>query len=324
MPTDTLSASLRPHKAQILLGEPVHLTYELQNSGEGELQFREGGNQRNRFGRYDDYNLVVVDESGKALAVLDSAPNFGGRSWAPKVSAAKSFKHDLFLPHWVELPSVGTFTIRSERSFTVRTAGTDAWHGETGEEVKLQAETTIEVLPADPAAMGLIIEAVGQELFGKDEGPTRTQAWRNMSAIDDERVIPWLCRGIDSQKYGFISSSLSALEKFPADAAVACIKKVMTIRGAELTDEFTTPELAEGSANNLRQHVAHTLSASPHPDAFSLLLSMSTDDYESVRLTVLHEIARRLPKDARQRITAFTKDKSEMVRGEAARYLSEL
>jgi hypothetical protein len=324
MSPSTLSATLHPQKSEILLGEPIYVTYELRNEGDRDLQFREGGNQRNRFGRYDDYKIVVTDQDGATLPVLDSSPNFGGRSWVPTLRAQERFEHPIFLPHWALLESAGTFTIRSERTFTVREAGTDTWYGDKGDEISVRAEAPIKVLPADNAGMGAIIEALGKKFFTKDESEARTQAWQKMSAIDDERVIPWFCKGVDTRQYGFVSSSITALGKFKSDEALACIQRVMGLSGPDLVGEFTRPELATGSADNIRQEVANTLSESPHPDAFALLLTMRTDSYDSVRLTVLHAIARRHPKDARQQITAFTKDASAMVRGEAERYLSEL
>jgi hypothetical protein len=306
-----------------MVGEPVYITHRLFNEGDAPLQFREGGNQRNRLGRFDDYNVRILSEDGRVLPAVDSSPNFGGMLWVPTIAAKESFAHELFLPHWGELLEPGTYTIHSERTYSTRAGADDHWSGDGGTEVTVRAETTIAVIPASSEAMGQRIAEIGREMFAQVESDTRTQAWQKMGAIADPRVIPFYGKAMASRQYSQVSSALTALANFKEDAALTCMEGAMKLRGPDLVGDFARPELAESSADNLRQHAAHALSSSPNPKAFARLLTMSADSYPGVRLTVLHAIASQRPKDARRRVTAFTKDTSEMVRGKAQRYLRE-
>ena len=323
MPSMILRATLVPHSLQIMVGEPVYVTHRLFNEGDTPLQFREGGNQRNRLGRFDDYNLRILREDGRVLPAVDSNPNFGGRSWVPTIADNESFVHELFLPHWGEFLEPGTYTIHSERTYSTRAVAADHWSGDGGTEVTVSAKATITVIPASVEVMGQRIAELGREMFTSVESDARTQAWQKMGSIADPRVIPHYRKAIASKQYSLVSSALTALANFKEDAALTCMEGAMKLRGPDLVGEFARPELAESSADNLRQHAAQSLSSSPHPKAFALLLTMSADSYQGVRLTVLHAIASKRPKDARKRIAAFTKDPSEMVSGEAQRYLRE-
>lgn len=324
MPEKILRATLVPHVTQIMVGEPAYVTHRLFNNGETPLQFREGGNQRNRLGRFDDYNLQIIREDGTALPAVDSSPNFGGMSWIPTVSDAESFSHELFLPNWVEFLEPGIYTIHSERTYATRPAADDSWPGDVGAKLQVSAQTQIKVIATDNKAMGDLIAKLGREMFSNGESDSRTQAWTKMGAIADPRVIPHYQKAIATRQYDLIFSGLIALSNFNDDTALKSIESAIKLRGPDLVGDFARPELAESSATNIRNGVANSLSTSPHPRAFALLLTMSTDSSDSVRLSVLHAIARKRPKDARKRITAFTKDTSEMVRNEAKRYLAEL
>ena len=321
--TGSLRATLTPHKRQLIVGEPLHITYTLFNDSEADIQFVEGGNQRNRLGRFDDYDVRVFRSDGTALETISSEPNFGGISFSPQVASGQSFTHELFLPWWVAMPGAGTYTVRSERTFTTRQAAEERWHGETGERISLLAETQITIIAANDNALGEAIAALGREMFSPTESATRTQAWQSMGAIADPRVIPYYRRAMESMQYEMVSSALTALLAFDDDSALATIKMATKLDGTKLVGEFTRPELAESSANNLRVHAAQTLSASPHKGAMPLLLTMAKDTNPGVRLTVLHALASKRPTDAKRQIAAFTRDDSKMVRDEAKRYLAE-
>lgn len=75
------------------------------------------------------------------------------------------------------------------------------------------------------------------------------------------------------------------------------------------------------SDTNVRQSCAQALSASPHPKAWRVLLSMKADALQGVRLTVLHALARRPCAQTAQLIRQMTNDPSKVVRDEAKRYL---
>jgi hypothetical protein len=314
-----LRATLELDKNVIMIGEPIYIRLVVHNPSAQDLQTTEGGNQRNHLGRFDDYKVVVVDEKGQALPVPSSAPSFGGITWAPKIPARGAHTQELFLPNWVTFTRPGRYTITCSRSFKIRRFARDDWFGEGGREVRLSARARITVTPADPKRMGELIDRLGKGMLGR-HSDVKDRAIRKLGVIDDARVIPWYVRAIRSRRYELKFAGVTQLAKFNNDAALEGIKLAIKSSARDF-DDATTAKIAASLADNIRQAVANSLSESKHPRAWGLLLSMRTDPYSSIRLTVLHALAKRNTRADRVLIEKMTADRSKMVRDEARRYL---
>jgi len=314
-----LRATLELDKNAIMVGEPIYLRFVVHNPSAEDLQTTEGGNQRNPLGRFDDYKVVVVDEKGQALPVPSAGPSFGGITWAPKIPARGKHTQELFLPNWVSFTDPGRYTITCSRSFKIRRYAKDNWFGESGRDVRLSARSPITVVAADHKRMGELIDRLGKGMLGQ-HGDVKDRAIRMLGVIDDARVIPWYVRAIRRRRYELKFAGVTQLAKFNNDAALEGIKLAIKSSARDF-DDATTPKVAASLADNIRQAVANSLSESKHPRAWGLLLSMRTDRYGSIRLTVLHALAKRNTPAARKLIEKMTADPSKMVRDEARRYL---
>src|SRR4051812_43505486 len=65
-PGTTLRAGFVPYKAELVYGEPLELTFTVQNLGPEHFQFTFGGDYRG-VGRHDRYKISIADAAGNAL-----------------------------------------------------------------------------------------------------------------------------------------------------------------------------------------------------------------------------------------------------------------
>jgi hypothetical protein len=67
----SLRASLATEEAEVMVGEPVVLTYTVSNIGNRHLMVFVGGDYRNRLGRPERFEVVVTNDAGKTLPLRD-------------------------------------------------------------------------------------------------------------------------------------------------------------------------------------------------------------------------------------------------------------
>ena len=148
--------------------------------------------------------------------------------------------------------------------------------------------------PMAPAKLGKLIQQLGNKMFSTNSAVSE-KAIRALSLIDDERVIPWYLKAMDTNRRSLENAALDRLCMFNTDEAFHGLKK--------------------GKAS------AHILSRSPHPEARKLLLSMWNDPSKWVRITVLHELGEMNSAESLKLLKKMSKDSDKDVRSEALRYL---
>jgi hypothetical protein len=193
---------------------------------------------------------------------------------------------------------------------------TRPWHGR----IELpRVRVPLEAPQMDQAKTGELIQELGIQMLGKD-GTASERAVRSLSMIEDERVIPWYLKAMDTDRHGLKCAALDRLARFEGDAALRGLKKGMATRGSDIGN-CTTDAVAAQSAAGVRHFAACALSQSPHPDAKRLLLSMWDDPYDGVRITVLHALGKMDSDESLELLKRMTEDPDESVRKEAQRYL---
>lgn len=190
------------------------------------------------------------------------------------------------------------------------------WHGRLElPRVRIPTEPD----PVDPATLGPLIEEWGTKMLSKDYRVSKP-AMRELSLIADPRVIPWYVKAMKTDRYDLKFNALDQLSRLDGDDALEGLKIGMGTQGDDIGN-CTKPEIAAGSAKNIRNSAAIALARSPHPQAKELLLSMEEDPATAVRLTVLQTAARMETPAALALLQRRTQDSDETVRGEAVRLL---
>lgn len=316
-----IGVTLAADRREIMLGEPVYLSFTVQNPSGSDLQTIQGGDYRNQFGRPESYSVTVVDANGQTLPVLDAGPTFGGIIGPHKIPAKGTWVRRLFLPHWAKLTAIGDYTVICKTILKLGTHTPGKWdYQEKTADVKVEVATHLKVVPLDRRQMGELIEVLGQAMLGND--PTSAEATQSLTSIDDERVIPPFNKAVDTNNDELIKfAALHALAKFRSDEALRGLKKGMATQASDLIAHRTTEEVARRWAANIRHAAAVALSNSPHPEAKGLLLSMWNDPNSGVRITVLHALGKMDTPESLALLTKMSQDSDNMVRNEALRYL---
>jgi hypothetical protein len=190
------------------------------------------------------------------------------------------------------------------------------WHGRLDiPRVRIATEPE----PLDPATLGPVIDQLGAKMLGADWDVSE-EAVRQLSLIDDPRVVPWYVKAVRTNSYDLKSHALDRLARLEGDAALSGLRIGMTTQGDDIGN-CATAAVAASCAENIRRAAAGALARSPHADAKALLLSMEEDPAMSVRLTVVQAAARMSTPESLAVVERRTHDSDDTVRGEAARLL---
>jgi hypothetical protein len=189
------------------------------------------------------------------------------------------------------------------------------WHG--------QMDLPPVCIPGKPAPLDArkaeeIIRELGSRLLEKDSRISE-EAIRRLSLIDDERVIPWYLKAMETNNYGLKFAALDRLSRFNGSEALRGLKKGMTTQGPDIGN-CANDALAAQLADNVRHSAAGALARSPHPDAQRLLMSMWNDPYYGVRIEVLHALGKMRSEESLALLGKMTRDADQRVRDEALRY----
>lgn len=188
------------------------------------------------------------------------------------------------------------------------------WYGKL-EFPAVKIPTKVE--PMDPVAAGKLIAELGPKMLGKDSRESEN-ARRRMSLIEDERVIPWYVKLLETDRRDAKFAALDQLARFKSDEVLADLKKGMATKGADIENgTFSREEVA----GEVRHCAALALARSPNPEAKKLLLTMWNDRSYGVRVTVVQTAAGMDSAESLVVLQKMAKQGGDDVRGEAVRCL---
>ncbi len=325
-----IQTRLVPDKTTVMLGEPVYVSFIVDNHSDQDLQVLDGGDDRNALGRPASFTVTVEGEGNRHVPQPDAGPGMGGLLSIGKIPAGGNYAFRLFLPNWATFQEVGNYTMIASRTLNLSEYTGELWKiGDKTTNVHAKASTKFRIVPLDEAKMGDIIDRLGSAMFGThikesefeglDDAMVEeyirslvnkpTEAFHALDHIQDERTIPYFLKALERNSHGFKSSALGALSKFDSESAFSALQRVL-----ESEEEDTNFLLA----------AVWGLVRSPHPEAITYLLSKRRHSYEGVRMTVLHAVGEMKPEKAIPILKEMAHDKSEKVSTEAKRYLKLL
>ncbi len=280
----------------------------------------EGGDYQNRLGRMNSFHVTVKADDGSPVSQPDAGFGLGGMSMLRPIPPNGSYAFRLFLPHWAQFQHPGRYSVAATRKLEFSLTGQWLPPGQLVGTEAPPVETSVEVLPLDPAAMGAIIDALGSAVLGGRDERWPDSATNRLASIQDERVIPWFAKVFATRDYGRKFAPLAALAKFNHIDAFAVLKAGMEAKGADFENASDRDQLA----SNIRHEAAVALSRSPYPAAKAFLLSRRHDSYYGVRLSILHVLGRMPAAEARPILEEMAHDTDARVSNEANRYLGLL
>jgi hypothetical protein len=245
----------------------------------------------------------------------------GGLIGPKPLPAGGTYEFRLFLPHWATFERHGEYNVWCRRRLQLLPAGVGAdFAKHPTSDVETEARTRIRVDPADPAALGRLIDEYGQLMLGAEGEKEGDAAVLALSWIEDPRVVPHFARAFAIRSYALKFIALHVLGKFPTDEAFAALQRAMKTSASDFNS--ASSEQAARSAASIRVAAAAALRRCKHPQAREFLVAQRNDPAEGVRLAVVHEIGLMPPVAAIPLLQEMAKDPSARVREEALRYLA--
>ncbi len=298
-----LAVSLIPEKHTFMLGEPIYLTYKVQNLSAVDLLIPEGGDYRNPLGRPNRYRVVVRPKGGKPLQVVSSGFGLGGITSQRRLPADGEFSRELFLPNWARITKPGVYVITCARRLGINPT-TPA--GRKNFQVKgpeVIARTMVTVTPMDAKRMGRIIRELGEALASKND-KFSGKASQALAALHDRRTIVHWLKYYDTKGIKPKYRTIEALARYNDNAALEGLRRCVV-----------------ASRSYIRSICARALGASPHPKAFAVLVTMKGDATVRVRLAVLHAAAKHPCGQTAKLLAEMSKHTSPAVKKAAKGYL---
>jgi hypothetical protein len=303
-----------------MLGEPIYVSFIVDNHSNQDLRVLEGGDHRNRLGRPESFDVTVQGEDNRHVPQPDAGPGRGGLLGPRRIPAMGNYTFRLFLPYWATFHEVGNYTMVASRILNLSKHTSEQWDfTEKTTDVRTEASTQIQVVLLDEVKMGKLIERLGSAILNENDNETT----RALEYIQDERVIPYFIKALETNRYSKKFSALRALSKFDNESAFLGLQKGFTTK-AEDIEKVATEELAVQLVDNIHHAAAGALAESPHPGSIPYLLSKRRHPSESVRIEILHVLGKMQPEKAIPLLQEMTHDKSERVSAEARRYLKLL
>jgi len=116
-PATTLRAGFVPFKAQLVRGEPLELTFTVENLGPEEFQFLFGCDSRGK-GRHDRFKIAVRDAVGKLLPdPREKFGNFGGLGSVQTLKPGQTFTDTIDLTHFRAIDGAGVYDVSCNFAF---------------------------------------------------------------------------------------------------------------------------------------------------------------------------------------------------------------
>ena len=269
--------NLIPDKTEIMIGEPLFLSFEVKNLSDVDLSFSHGGDYRNRLGRPLSFEVEAVRSDGKKVPVPEIKFNMGGLVGPRKVEKNGGTQViRLFLPLWAPFEETGEYSISCVKSLGIRQiAGksqTTDYSNVTG--VPVAVKTKLKVVAGNEAKMSELVDFWGEKIITA-EWEKSYEAIKALDFIGGKRIIKPLVKALNSEGISTREFIIRLLGKFADEEAFSAIV-------AQMGNEKA----------NVRGVVAEALSFNKHPKAFEYLLKLKDDEDKFVRLSVMQALGR--------------------------------
>ena len=296
-----IEAGFIPDASEIVLGQPLHVTFFVVNKGKQPLSFSIGGDTRCNSGRHHNFEITAIDSAGQK--VDDPYPNelcFGGFANEVHLAAGQTYSERLFVGQWCVFRNPGEYAVSCSRRMGIR--------GEKGPPIEVKSSLPLRILPSDGEALGKVIDELGRNLREAKDDELAAQLAMALASINDERVIPYLHAALTKGSYRGHRPAVEGLAKFDNQASVEAM-----LTALQLQDESVARLAAEGL-----QKIGKI------DAAIDTLIKKSAANDEPSRVTAAKALGWTKSKRAFESLLILLHDKAPSVRYAAAEALGTL
>lgn len=191
-----VEAGFVPEKTEIAAGEPVFISFSITNLGDTDVGLPVVSE---RAERSTAFSITAVNAAGHPVKdPLERNDSHGGLGSTGRLAPAEAATYRLFLPIWLDIPGEGTYTVSCRTTLQLikpDSEGRISFGNLNKVEIPISADFELKVVPRDAAKATEIIDRFGRGV-SSDDWTVFSEAIVALSAIEDERVIPYLVRAI--------------------------------------------------------------------------------------------------------------------------------
>jgi abhydrolase domain-containing protein 14 len=323
-----IEARFTPDHSQIILGEPLFITFSVTNRSDTPYRFDVGGDSRGSI-RHNSFRITAVDAQGNPVKDPYSYSNFGGIVESIALHSGQTYRERLFLGYWCVFDRPGVYRVTCNRVLSS--------HADRSE-MPVTSSFELTILPYDAGKMQKIIADLGNKLRDGEEEESY-EASVALATIPDERVIPHLAQSLVQGDYQNKMPAIRGLGRFSNDAAADALRAALTDRdeavrreGAEALQQTKKvdrevqallPDLSNPSPA-VRARAALALGATKAKEAFDPLLKATHDPEPEVRYAAVIALSTLGHEGAQATLSEYVRDKDPGMRVAAAKGLHAL
>ena len=289
-----LDVSFTPDKTELLVGEPLWVTFSATNNSPAPVGFPIGGDYR-ATGRPERFHITAADANGQAVPdPITHSGMGGGIGTTRRLARGERYTERLLVNRWCALDAPGTYTVKCTRTLNLVTGTEDDSRLPEEALPALPVETEIPVtLSAADAALGKLVRESVNRLQGGADLDEQFEAWARMkNRVALPAVVELARRPGEHQRsaiqwlslYGAADAVDVLLEDMQAlDAAVrATALQYLGELAPDRAVEFALRALEAPTVEERRVAVSFCEFRRP-PECLPTLLKMADDPDVSVR-----------------------------------------
>jgi len=206
-----IEAGFIPDESQIILGQPLFITFTVVNKADKPYRFFVGGDNRGSI-RHNNFRITAVDENGQAVKDPYSYNNFGGPGNNINLEPGQTYNERLYLGHWCAFENPGLCMVTCKRKL-LDYGGEPRYPA-----VPIETNFKLEITPFSQEKMREIIGKLGKKLRDGKEQEVY-EATLGLASIHDEQIIPHLAVSLTKGDFQNKLPAINGLSQFSSNAA---------------------------------------------------------------------------------------------------------
>jgi len=212
-PKAKIRAGFIPYKAQVVLGEPLQVTFSVENLGPTNFEFWFGGDYRGT-GRHDRFKVAVTNANGEALPDPIAQPlDFGGFVQQVNLKPGQFFTNVVDLTDFRVVDKPGVYTVSCSFAFD------EQWHTKEHTNPVVNSTFTLTILERTPERVAKVLDELVEKAKisrGQDLGDTLTL----IAHFGKNDAVSRLAQLTENGSVELRSAALGAFSLIPTDASL--------------------------------------------------------------------------------------------------------
>ena len=212
-PTTKVRVGFVPYKAEVVTGEPLKVTFTVENIGSTNFEFWFGGDYRGT-GRHDRFKIAVTNANGEALPDPIAHPmDFGGLMQQVNLKPGQFFTNVIDLTAFRVIDKPGTYTVSCSFAFD------EQWGQKESTNPVVNSTFTLTILERTPERVAKVLDelvAKAQAIQGHDRDDILTL----IVSFGKDDALPRLAKLAQNGPADLRAAAIGALSLIPTDASL--------------------------------------------------------------------------------------------------------